>query len=817
MQAAETTCVRSIRFQTVSFMKLTFLALPPALTALLAVGLPTLLVSSSSRPAAAAPQAAQGANAFVNSIGVAVPIQSAVPDAARSVANEALVAARWEKIFFPRLQELGVRFIRSDIDTHNLASEARIKRLGAMGVVTQGIFDPRGTNWTGHTPAQAVAMLKRVGPHNMLVEGPNEPDLHNPNYAFVFNGKAVPDDPSGIRDYQKALYQAIKTDPATKNVRVVMSSVGHLPKGGEDIIEFADVLNGHFYTPGTAPGSRHDLKKWRQTFGLKPLFVTETGDHTAVYKTDGLWQPGLTEDVQAKNTVRIPFYWFSQGVQRTYIFNFSDGPDPFNSQHNFGMVRFDNTPKPGFTALKNVIVLLKDPGPDFPAQPLDYSLAGDQTNVMSVLLQKRDGRHYLALWQNINSFDPQGLKMVENPTKTITVAVNAPVAGANVYAPTTNGTTAIQAIKGKTFVVEVPDHPVILEMALTPQQLAKVTKPLLAQVPGVRAPTAPTGMAALRPIAGNEVANYGFETGALQPWNDFGTESKVVSEPVYGGTRAVEIGAGDGKGGVNIGVALKPSTKYVLRATTKLSQPGQSARITAAPSGMPRVNETFSHTDYAPVTVEFTTGTDGSTQIFFWKDGGQGSAFGDNFILTTPDQLKSVEAAIAAQELKPVGLNAVSKVEAPTAPLVAPPVTGGTKNFLADGGFESGALGAWQDFGTGSKAVKEDAQGGAYVAQIGVNGGKGGISLQVTGLTPNTAYEWRGFAKIERAGEQARVTAKDFGGKDATILIKTTDYAPFVVPFMTGPNTSGARLIFWRDAGTGAAWGDDFELLAVAQ
>jgi hypothetical protein len=593
----------------------------------------------------AAPQPAQSADRFVDSIGV----NGGPPRSAEGV-------AKFREKEMALLIESGIRHVRTDVDTHEPNTEAVYRELGEKGIITMAIFDPRKPEWnTAHSPEQAVAMLKRVGPRYMIAEGPNEPDLVNPDYRFSYKGLQMPEKPEGVALYMKELYAAVKADSATKSVPVVVASMGSTH--GTDVAKWCDFLVAHPYGPGVAPGWGFDLAAFRKEWGDKPIIISETGDHTAVYKSDGLWQPGVPEDVQAKNTARIPFYWFKQGMHRTYIYRFNDWSDPFNSQHNFGMIRADNTPKPGYTALKSIIQLLKDPGPTYKAKPLDFALK-NASGVESVLLQKRDGRHYLALWQNISSFDPQGLKMRDNATKKVTVTVNAPVVGANVYAPTTNGVTPIRVLKGKSFTLDVPDHPLISEMVAKTAQLSKSSQPMRKEVPGVRAPKLPDGTLALRPIANNEVANYGFEIGALQPWNDYGTEAKIVSDGAYSGTKAVQIGDGDGKGGINIGLALKPNTKYVAQMAGRVEKEGETARFTVAPAGKPDATQLFTNARYQTIKLEFTTGADGAAQLYFWKDAGEKSAFGDNFIVTTPDKLDAVLGAISAQELKPVGLNA---------------------------------------------------------------------------------------------------------------------------------------------------------------
>jgi len=41
----------------------------------------------------------------------------------------------------------------------------------------------------------------------------------------------------------------------------------------------------------------------------------------------------------------------------------------------------DGSPKPAYTALKNLISMLKDPGPAFPLNNLQFTLTGDTANV----------------------------------------------------------------------------------------------------------------------------------------------------------------------------------------------------------------------------------------------------------------------------------------------------------------------------------------------------------------------------------------------------------------------------------------------------
>ncbi|MEO8329550.1 MAG: hypothetical protein ABI586_06065, partial [Candidatus Nanopelagicales bacterium] len=53
--------------------------------------------------------------------------------------------------------------------------------------------------------------------------------------------------------------------------------------------------------------------------------------------------------------------------------------------------------KPEFYATKRLLHLLADPGPDFAAAPLNLTVTGGGPGLKTLLLQKRNGKHYLAL------------------------------------------------------------------------------------------------------------------------------------------------------------------------------------------------------------------------------------------------------------------------------------------------------------------------------------------------------------------------------------------------------------------------------------
>ena len=90
---------------------------------------------------------------------------------------------------------------------------------------------------------------------------------------------------------------------------------------------------------------------------------------------------------------------FNHGVAVSSKYELLDnGPQEWSIEMNRGLIRYDRSAKPGFVATKNLIALLSDRGNRFAPGVLNYSLSGNTSNVSRVLMQKRDGSYYLALW-----------------------------------------------------------------------------------------------------------------------------------------------------------------------------------------------------------------------------------------------------------------------------------------------------------------------------------------------------------------------------------------------------------------------------------
>ena len=390
----------------------------------------------------AAAESPSPADAFVESIGVNT--HTYYTDTAYS--NFEAVKAR--------LAELGVHHIRENLVTNLPYQYQRLNELAAMGVHSTLIMGEPGES--GEGPEEYASTLKT----NLLgtvdaVEGPNE-----------FESRGGPDWAAELRDYQQRLYAAIKGDPSLAALPVIGPSILHRSsqEAVGDISGAVDYGNIHSYPDGEAPETNlnSQLDRAALNSGPKPIVATETGYHTALNWT-GEHRP-VSEEAMATYMPRLFLEYFGRGVPRTFSYELIDEkPDPANAEResNFGLLRNDLSPKPAFTALRNMIAILADPGPAVSPEPLEYSLGGSQAGLHHVLLQKRDGSFYLALWRATSVWDASAKTALAPPSEPVTVSFDLRLKSARGYLPNLSADGAPIAHHG--------DQPI--ELSVGPQVL----------------------------------------------------------------------------------------------------------------------------------------------------------------------------------------------------------------------------------------------------------------------------------------------------------------------------------------------------------
>ncbi|WP_009633689.1 hypothetical protein [Synechocystis sp. PCC 7509] len=370
-----------------------------------------------------------------------------------------------------KLIDLGVRHIRDAGVGSSYAS--RLKELAAVGIKTNYVMLPiygvlpNSSYWGRGQYVQINDLIKnQIGTDVVdAVEVGNEIDLnYRSHYWRKGDSATLSNDPNSslywvsyIRSLTKDTWNAIKGDPATAHLKVVGPSLGGSYGYGSkkllgdlsNVVDWGNVhsypfggnpfnnpfsyatLSKYFYH-GNFPSVNIDENPWAQdvyspSFGSKPMTATETG-----YYTTGNGK-GISEKVHGKYMPRLFLEYFRKGFVRTCSYEFlNEWNQPTNSEANFGLLRNDLSEKPAYTALKNVITRMKDPGVNaktFTPQALDFSLtvtppAGYNRSqyVHSVLLQKTNGSFYLALWHDISNNDttvtpPRSIEHPAMPTK----------------------------------------------------------------------------------------------------------------------------------------------------------------------------------------------------------------------------------------------------------------------------------------------------------------------------------------------------------------------------------------------------------------
>ena len=144
------------------------------------------------------------------------------------------------------------------------------------------------------------------------------------------------------------------------------------------------------------------------------------------------------------------------------------------------------------------------------------------------------------------------------------------------------------------------------------------------------APTsaAPTSAAPSAVGTGDVLANPGFESGAVPPWNCAGDPGSIVSSPVHSGSKALKgtLSSRD-TAQCDQTVAVRPNTTYSLSGWVRgsyvyLGVNGGTSTWTTSPSG------------YSPLTISFTTGpsqTSATIYVHGWY--AQGDYYADDITL----------------------------------------------------------------------------------------------------------------------------------------------------------------------------------------
>jgi hypothetical protein len=234
----------------------------------------------------------------------------------------------------------------------------------------------------------------------------------------------------------------------------------------------------HSYPSGRNPTFNLDTKISQENLIAsppKPIWATETGYYNK--PNDG---GEVSELAAGKYMPRLFGEYFNRGITRTYSYELIDQNPTTDKESNFGLLRWDLSPKPAYTAMKNMIDLLKEPGQGNTATgSLNLTITGAST-VHHTLLEKSDGTYYLLLWNDLSSWNVSTQQDVVNADTSVQVALGATFPEARLYQPNISSSAMSSMLNVSNLNLNVPDQMLIVALVPEPGTMAMMTAmPLL--------------------------------------------------------------------------------------------------------------------------------------------------------------------------------------------------------------------------------------------------------------------------------------------------------------------------------------------------
>jgi len=366
---------------------------------------------------------------------------------------------------FKSLQSLGVRHIRDGYYPWS-ANDQIVKnhqQLASAGIKCDYVVPIDSSA----TPEAIASLSSKV--HDMeSIEASNECDNPGNCGGDAIKGVAnvvsfLPMLSTAAKDLNIPLYGPSFIDPSS-----------YVAAG--DLSSEITMNNLHIYFGGRNPGSSGwgapdsaghaygSMSYWLDQAALNapnaPAVITETGFLAYPSTTTPYTLP---ESVQASYVPRTMLVAFNLGIRKTYTYELLDEV----SSPGYGLLRSDLSPRPGFTALKNLLSILGDSttGTFTPAK-LQYSMSGGDDSLNHVLLQKSDGTFWLVLWLEKASWDAVHARpiTVSQQNLTIQITSNNTVSSAyqfdtdgksNSFNPSVNGNSASFAVSDQITILQI--------------------------------------------------------------------------------------------------------------------------------------------------------------------------------------------------------------------------------------------------------------------------------------------------------------------------------------------------------------------------
>jgi hypothetical protein len=316
--------------------------------------------------------------------------------------------------------------------------------------------------------SQAAKLNTAVPGSIAAIEGPNEID----NFPITYRG--LKGTPAGLA-VQRDLYARVRSMPELAGVPVY-DVTGYDPKAVATRADSADYANQHVYPQNgeqpiwNANGDRWMLAAIHAGQKLQmPLVITEFGYFSSPQA--GWYMLGVDEPTQAKGVLNGYMDAAAAGVKRLYVYELLDQkPDPQNKndEMHYGFFRNDNSPKPVAHAVRNLTTILNANTAQrtkaAARSTLSYSLSGMPESANSLLLQKKDGRFVLVLWNETLIWNREKGTPLASAPASVNLDFGANASRVELYDPLVSATPLESHRNVSQLTVNVPDHVILLEI-----------------------------------------------------------------------------------------------------------------------------------------------------------------------------------------------------------------------------------------------------------------------------------------------------------------------------------------------------------------
>lgn len=200
----------------------------------------------------------------------------------------------------------------------------------------------------------------------------------------------------------------------------------------------------------TLAGMQQEAQKYAPIRSA-PLWPTEHGYTTAPIVG------GVNERTQAVYLLRSFLTHRLSGAARSAVYEIADQATDSNGEHRYGILRRDLSPKPAWTALRNLLSILgRNPPPATGPHELELTIVAPG-DTRWLLMQKETGTFALAIWREVSVWDPAA--RVPVTPKPAQVAVFAP-AGSSIFTAAPMTSAAVTQVTSG--FVQVGGDPIVM-------------------------------------------------------------------------------------------------------------------------------------------------------------------------------------------------------------------------------------------------------------------------------------------------------------------------------------------------------------------